>query len=81
MGRRVFASRRLRARVNAGDCCHSTAFDCVHVHPRNTKIRAKIGKDNDAQSKMRTARSRFIPRRVILVVSALLVQRRTVDHR
>ncbi len=55
--------------------------NALHVHPRSTKIKARTGKDNDAQSKIRTARSRFIARRVTLVASALLLQRRTLDHR
>jgi hypothetical protein len=67
------------ARVKARRFCRSIVLDFSYVHPRNTKIRAKTGRDKDAQSKMRTARWRFIRRRVTLVASALLVQRRTLD--
>src|SRR5213593_48291 len=47
----------------------SNGFDRVYVHPRNTRISAKIGKAKDAQSKIRTAISRFVRRRTNLVPS------------
>jgi len=48
-----------------------------HVQARKKRMRARIGNTNDAQSKMRTARARFIRRPVTLVSSALLLQSRT----
>jgi hypothetical protein len=80
MGRRVFPSRRLRA-GEGREFCPFTAFDRVHVHPRNTKIRAKIGTAKDAQSKIRTAISRFVRRRAGVVPSALSVPGRILDRR
>jgi hypothetical protein len=50
-----------------------------HVQARKKRMRARIGNNNDAQSKMRTARARFIRRPVTLVSSVLLVQGRTLD--
>jgi hypothetical protein len=43
-------------------------FNGVYVHPRKTKIKAKMGKEKDAQSKIRTAISRFVRRRTNLVL-------------
>jgi hypothetical protein len=50
-----------------------------HVQARKQRMRARMGNNNDAQSKMRSARARFIRRPVTLVSSALLVERRTLD--
>ena len=72
--------RRRKDRCFSNNRDHRGAFGFTfHVHPRSTKIRITIGNKNDAQSKMRTARARFIRRPVTLVSSALLVERRTLD--
>ena len=50
-----------------------------HPQARSKKIRARIGNNNDAQSKMRTARARFIRRLVTFVSSDVLLQSPTID--
>jgi hypothetical protein len=50
-----------------------------HLQVRNKKNSARMGNNNDAQSKMRTARARFIRRPVTFFPSGVLLQSRTID--
>jgi hypothetical protein len=50
-----------------------------HLQVRNKKIRARMGNNNDAHSKMRTVTDRVIRRRVSLLLHGVLLQSRTID--
>jgi hypothetical protein len=50
-----------------------------HLQVRNKKIRRRIGNNNDAHSKMRTATERVIRRRLSLLSRGVLLQSRTID--